>query len=74
LQEQLMNLAKLVRPNVSRCTVRGLIGNFPLPLPVNPASAYFAAKDIAREKAMRDQFGSTYFLIDLHDMARATRR
>jgi hypothetical protein len=66
LHEALVGLAKLVRPNVGWCVVKALIGNLPTgPIPINPADIYFAAKDVAREKRLAEQYGWVYFVIDL---------
>jgi hypothetical protein len=43
-QEALVDLAKQVRPNLTRCIIKGLVGNLPFPL-VNPAGLAFSVHD-----------------------------
>jgi len=72
-QEALVELAKQVRPNLTRCIIKGIIGNLPIPL-INPAGLAFSVQDAITTARLGKRHAWTYFLIDLQGMAGVSRR
>ena len=60
-------LEDLFRPKPVPTLLRAIIGNLPIPMAVNPVSAYDAATSVRRDvKAARD-LGWLYFVRDLNE-------
>lgn len=60
-----------IKPNVKGTIFKGIASNIPLPIPVNPASMYFAAKDAQQAlKFKRDHSAMVFF----HDLRQVTQR
>lgn len=60
-----------IKPNVKGTILKGIASNIPLPIPVNPASMFFAAKDAQEVLKFRREHGAMIFF---HDLRRVTQR
>ena len=65
----LREFAKMFRPNPSRTTFESILGNLPLPIPINPLSLAMASRDVKKARKAADTFGWLYFLFDLTSTA-----
>jgi hypothetical protein len=70
--QDLRALAISAKPRPGLASLKGIIGNVPLPLPINPASLGFSIVDTVVEHRRKKQFGWLYFLFELQDAVAAT--
>lgn len=61
----LSKLVRLVEPSPRKTILKFIASNFPLPIPVNPASVGIGLKEIKEAYERKEQFGWLYFLMDL---------
>lgn len=60
-----------IKPNVRGTVLKGIASNIPLPIPVNPASMFFAAKDAQQAIKFQREHGAMIFF---HDLRMVTQR
>lgn len=60
-----------IKPNVKGTILKGIASNIPLPIPVNPASMFFAAKDAQQAIKFHRDHGAMVFF---HDLRQVTQR
>jgi hypothetical protein len=61
----LKEIARLTKPSMKSTVVKAVLGNIPLPIPLNPVSVYSSSTEIANARKMTRQFGWLYFLLDV---------
>lgn len=64
VHKDLVEMAIHVRPNVGKNTVKGIISNIPLPIPINPLSVVCTGCDIIKEIDFEKKYGWIYFYLD----------
>ena len=65
--QDLVEIARITRPNSRTNIVKMFVSNVPLPVPVNPLSLLFGIQEVTSGKKMVDRFGWLYFLLDIQD-------
>jgi hypothetical protein len=69
-RHDLEEIARLARPNIGRTIIKGVVSNFPLPIPINPASLGLSIKDVVTAYEQKRRFGWLYFLMDLRHLSK----
>ena len=59
--DALREFAVAAKPSVRMSTLKAIVGNFPMPLPINPASVAIGMADVARDVKLAKKFGWLYF-------------
>ena len=63
-QHTLREIATRTRPKLGLTTVRGVLSNLPMPIPVNPFSLGDAGATLAKEIDFKRKYGWLYFVLD----------
>lgn len=70
----LREVARAVRPDLRTMMLKAVVGNLPLPIPVNPISLVTGAQELLDAHAMNVTHGWVYFILDAEDtLASGTR-
>lgn len=64
-RKELVNIAKLHKPNPLRNIIKSCISNFPTPIPVNPFGIIDSVTSVKKEIHANKELGWLYFMIDL---------
>jgi hypothetical protein len=64
INTSLRKVALAVRPAIGITAIKGVLGNIPLPIPVNPLSIWSSAESIHREHKLERAHGWLYFVLD----------
>ncbi|MBN8209852.1 hypothetical protein JI666_13935 [Bacillus sp. NTK071] len=63
-QKDMKEMLEMFRPTPKSKVIKGIASNIPLPIPINPVSAYYAIDDVKREIDLKKKYGWIYFLLD----------
>ncbi|WP_273854331.1 hypothetical protein [Guptibacillus spartinae] len=66
-QKEVIEMIKLFKPSPKTKIIKGVTSNVPLPIPINPASVYFATQDIKTEYKLKNKYGWLFFLLDVRN-------
>ncbi|WP_133255962.1 hypothetical protein [Rhodopseudomonas palustris] len=64
-RDALERLADYCRPKVGRNVLLGVLGNIPLPIPINPISIGSSVQTVAKDLRMKSEFGWAFFVRDV---------
>lgn len=67
LQFSLREIVRRVRPNIGTTMLKAVLGNVPLPFPVNPVSVLASAQEVAQQRAIAATHGWVYFILDAEE-------
>lgn len=68
LWHDLWRFASETKPSHARTTVTGIVGNLPVPFPVNPISIISSFAQMGRDSDMRSNYGWLFFLIQANPL------
>ena len=63
----LREVARAVRPNLPTTVLKAVLGNLPLPIPLNPISLLASAHDVAQAREINASHGWVYFVLDAEE-------
>lgn len=64
-RKHIKELLSLLKPSAIQSTVKGIVTNIPLPIPLNPAALVDSVRTVLREREIERRFGWIYFLYEL---------
>jgi hypothetical protein len=71
--QDLRALAVATKPSPALSTLKAIVGNIPLPIPVNPASLGISIADTVAARKLKARFGWLYFLFELQSAESSAR-
>lgn len=69
LQNSTYDLIDLVKPNKGANLAKAILGNLPLPIPVNPIAIAISLEGLANDKHIEKKYGHLFFLSKVRDIA-----
>lgn len=64
VNKNIREVFSLFKPSVSKQTVKGIVCNLPMPIPVNPISIIASMGDVAKDIKLKHTYGWLFFYID----------